>query len=66
MSTLQDILEEWQNNPAFREDFKKNRVQALQKHGMEVSPTDLAKFESSIGLKDNNSTNEALKGRHNI
>lgn len=65
MNALQEILEQWQTNLKFREEFKKNPVQALKNAGLEVSPEDLAKIESTLKLKDNNSNNEALNGRIN-
>lgn len=51
-TNLQEIYNEWQNNPRFREQFKKNPEQALKEAGFEVSPDDLKKIKGILHLKD--------------
>lgn len=58
---LQDILDEWQSNLAFREAFKQNPEQALKEAGFELSPEDLAKIQAL--LKHDPSKNEKLDDR---
>lgn len=63
MTNLQEVLSEWQSNVKFREEFKKNPVQALKNAGFEVSPEDLAKIESMLKLKQSKGKNEELDKR---
>lgn len=63
MANLQDIFMEWQNNLKFREEFKKNPLQACKNAGFEIKPEDLAKFESILKLKEDNNKNEELDKR---
>jgi len=60
---LRDIFNEWQNNLAFREEFKKDPIAALQHAGFEASPADLEKIQAM--LKHDASTNEKLDDRIN-
>lgn len=55
MTKLQEIYQEWLNNLAFREHFKKNPEKALQEAGFTVSPDDLEKIKAMLKLdkKDN-------------
>lgn len=62
-TNLHDIYNEWQNNLAFREEFKKNPLEALKHAGFEVSPADLEKIQAL--LKHDQSTNEKLDDRIN-
>lgn len=62
-TNLQDIFSEWQNNLAFREEFKKNPLEALKKAGFEVSPADLEKIQAM--LKHDKSEDEKLDDRIN-
>lgn len=52
MTTLQDVLTEWQNNLDFREQFKKNPLSALKAANLELDPQDLAKIQSLLKLKE--------------
>lgn len=61
MTNLQEILTEWQTNLAFRDQFKKNPIQALKDAGFEVSPEDLHKIEGMLKL--DHSKNEKLDDR---
>lgn len=62
-ANLREIYNEWQNNLAFREEFKKNPLEALKKAGFEVSPEDLNKIEAMLKL--DKSKNEKLDDRIN-
>lgn len=62
-TTLQEILNEWQNSLKFREEFKQNPEQALKNAGFEVSPADLAKILAMLKL--DKTKNEPLDGRIN-
>jgi hypothetical protein len=50
MSTLQDVLVEWQNNASFRESFKKNPELALRKAGLKLNEEDLEKIKAVLSL----------------
>jgi hypothetical protein len=63
MSTLQDILDQWQNNLYFRESFKKNPEKALKDAGLTVSAEDLDKIKSMLAVDTSN--NEKLEDRIN-
>lgn len=52
MTTLHDVLTEWQNNLEFREQFKKNPIAALKTAGFTLQPDDLAKVQSLLKLKE--------------
>jgi hypothetical protein len=52
MSTLEDVLQEWQNNFQFRENFKKNPQQALADVGLTLADTDLQKIKVMLKLDD--------------
>lgn len=58
---LQEVLNEWQTNLAFREAFKKNPELALKEAGFEVSPADLEKIHALLKL--DKSKNEKLDDR---
>lgn len=60
MADLKEIYNEWQNNLAFREAFKKNPEQALKDAGFEVSDADLVKIKALI-----KTISEELDGRIN-
>lgn len=63
MTDLQEIFSEWQSNLQFREEFKKNPLQALKNAGFEVSPEDLSKIESMLKLKESKNKSEILDKR---
>ncbi len=52
MSTLEDVLQEWQNNFQFRENFKKNPQKALADVGLTLADTDLQKIKVMLKLDD--------------
>lgn len=60
MTDLREIYNEWQNNLAFRNAFKKNPEEALKAAGFEVSAEDLVKIKALI-----KTISEALDGRIN-
>lgn len=51
MSTLEEVYSEWQNNPQFRDAFKKDPKLALKTWGYELLQADLDKM---IKFKQNN------------
>ena len=63
MTHLKEIFQEWQNNPTFRSEFKKNPKEACKNAGFDVSDEDLAKIEAIFKLKDDK--NEPLDDRIN-
>lgn len=65
MKDLQDIYNEWQNNLAFREEFRKNPEQAIKNAGFEISIEDLEKIKSILKLKDEAHKSEDLNKREN-
>ncbi len=52
MSTLEDILQLWLNNPEFREKFKKNPKEALENEGIDLNDEDFKKVQSFIDRKE--------------
>jgi hypothetical protein len=52
MSKLEDVLNEWQNNYEFKQQFKTNPEKALADAKLELSPEDLQKVKSMLKLKD--------------
>jgi hypothetical protein len=60
MTTLREILDEWQKNIKFRKALKDNPRQALKDLGFQVSDEDYAKLESTIKAQ-----NEKLDDRIN-
>lgn len=60
MSNLQEIYSEWQSNPKFREDFKKDPELALKEAGFDLSPEDFAKIRKALS---NKSKDEKLDDR---
>lgn len=44
MTNLEEVYSEWQNNPKFREAFKKNPEMALETWGYKLSQQDLARM----------------------
>lgn len=65
MTDLQEIFNEWQNNLQFREEFKKNPIQACKNAGFEISNADLDKINSILKLKDDKNKDEELDKRIN-
>lgn len=65
MSSLIDILNEWQTNLKFREEFKKDPEQALNEAGFTLSPKDLKKIKSVLKFKEEKTKNEKLDDRIN-
>lgn len=63
MTDLHDIFNEWQKNLKFREEFKKNPVEACKNAGFDVSPELLAKIEATLKLKNSDSKDEELDDR---
>jgi len=61
MTNLLEVLNEWQNNLHFREEFKMHPEQALKNAGFEVNANDLAKIQAIIKL--DKSKNEKLDDR---
>jgi hypothetical protein len=53
MTNLEEVYNEWQNNPTFRENFKKDPLLALKEAGFELSPNDLVKIKSMVNLAEN-------------
>ena len=51
MSRLIDVLNEWQNNLQFREQYKINPDQALHDAGFTLDSSDLKKIKSVLKLK---------------
>jgi len=49
MSDLKEVFDLWQNNLKFREEFKKNPIQALKNAGLELSAEDLQKIQLRLG-----------------
>jgi hypothetical protein len=52
MSTLKDVLSEWQNNLQFKENFKKNPQKALADAGLILNEADLQKVKVMLKLDD--------------
>jgi hypothetical protein len=52
MSTLEDVLSEWQNNFQFRENFKKNPQKALVDAKLALNDADLQKVKIMLKLDD--------------
>lgn len=52
MSTLEDVLNEWQNNLHFKEEFKKNPEKALMTAGLTLNASDLQQIKSMLKIKD--------------
>ena len=52
MSTLEDVLLEWQNNLQFKENFKKNPQKALADADLTLSDADLKKIQVMLKLDD--------------
>jgi hypothetical protein len=48
MTNLKEVLNRWQSNLKFREDFKKNPEEALRLAGFDVTDDDLAKIKSTV------------------
>lgn len=61
MADLKEIYNEWQNNPNFRAEFKKDPAKALKDAGFELSPKDFAKIRKA--LSSDKSKNEKLDDR---
>ena len=52
MSSLEDVLAEWQANLQFKEELKKNPEKALANAGLVLSSTDLAKIKNLLNIDD--------------
>jgi hypothetical protein len=52
MSTLQDVLLEWQNNFEFKQQFKKDPAKALADAGLSLEPQDFEKVQVMLKSKD--------------
>ena len=52
MSTLEDVLSEWQNNLYFKQEFKKNPEQALATAGLTLNEEDLQKVKSMLKITE--------------
>lgn len=59
MSSLEDVLTEWHDNHAFRQEFKKNPEQALTNAGLTLSASDLLKVKSMLHFKDDDSGSDS-------
>ena len=66
-NSLEEIYSEWQNNPQFRQDFKKNPEKALNDYNLKLSPADLLKIQTMLNIKQLKKPNEddELEGRIN-
>lgn len=63
MTSLKEILNEYEQNLKFREAFKQNPEKALAQYGYNVSAEDLEKIRAMFKLSDSN--NEKLDDRIN-
>ncbi|MES2216913.1 MAG: hypothetical protein V4501_00735 [Pseudomonadota bacterium] len=52
MSTLEDVITEWQSNLHFKENFKKNPQQALADAGLTLNEEDLQKIKIMLKIDD--------------
>jgi hypothetical protein len=52
MSTLDDVLTEWQTNHQFKEEFKKNPEKALATAGLTLDAKDLQKITVMLKIDD--------------
>jgi hypothetical protein len=52
MSTLEDVIMEWQSNLQFKENFKKNPQQALADAGLTLNEEDLKKIKTMLKIDD--------------
>jgi hypothetical protein len=52
MSTLEDVISEWQSNLQFKENFKKNPQKALADAGLSLSEEDLQKIKTMLKIDD--------------
>ncbi|MDR3477342.1 MAG: hypothetical protein P4M14_04855 [Gammaproteobacteria bacterium] len=59
MSTLEDVLTEWQNNLYFKQEFKKNPEKALASAGLTLSQEDLLKIKSMLKISDDETGNKS-------
>jgi hypothetical protein len=66
-NSLEEVYSEWQNNPQFRKDFKKDPQQALKNANLQLSEADLNKIQSMLNLKQKKKSNDddELEGRIN-
>jgi hypothetical protein len=51
-NNLEDVINEWQNNPAFKEQFKKNPEKALNEAGLKLNAEDLKTIKFILKLDD--------------
>jgi hypothetical protein len=52
MSTLEDVIIEWQSNLQFKENFKKNPQKALADAGLSLNDEDLQKIKTMLKIDD--------------
>jgi hypothetical protein len=52
MSTLEDVLVEWQSNLQFKQNFKENPQKALAEAGLTLSNEDLKKIKTLLKIDD--------------
>jgi hypothetical protein len=52
MSSLEDVLSEWQNNFEFKQQFKKNPEKALVDAGLTLDANDLQKIKTLLKIND--------------
>jgi hypothetical protein len=67
MSSLEDVLTEWQTNLYFKEEFKKNPERALATAGLTLNSKDLKKVKAMLAIQDDasGSDNRELDKRIN-
>ncbi|MHB1947625.1 MAG: hypothetical protein ACYCQI_05880 [Gammaproteobacteria bacterium] len=51
LTSLEEVYSEWQNNPQFKEEFKKDPKATLEKWGFKLSDADLKRI---LQLKNDN------------
>lgn len=65
MNNLKDILEKWQSDLQFRQDFHKNPEAALKSAGLELDIKDLEKVRAMLQLKQKGTLNDDLEKKIN-
>jgi hypothetical protein len=63
MTTLKELISEFQSNDKFRQAFKLDPVQACKMLGFDISPEDMIKLQSTLKLKQSDSKSEELEKR---
>jgi hypothetical protein len=56
MNTLEDVLELWQSDPEFREQFNKNPQQALKTNEIQLNDGDFKKIQSYVARLNESGT----------